>query len=117
MESTNTEQNRQELENIFMSTEGIQAELDALRDNLDLDQRVLDDLKRSAELRKSIGFSKEDEECYLTVPEVLLKFMPSLLLEVGQEQPFKTDGAVDELKNKSHISLRKRLQTGNYYEI
>ena len=98
METANTEQNRKELENIFMSTEGIQAELDDLRDNLDLDQRVLDDLKRSAELRKSIGFSKEDEGYYLTVPEVLLKFMPSLLLEVGQEQTFKTDGAVDELK-------------------
>ena len=42
METTNTENNRQELENIFMSTEGIQAELDALRDKLDLDQRVLD---------------------------------------------------------------------------
>ena len=99
METANTEQNRQDLENLFMSTEGIQAELDALRDNLDLDQRVLDDLKRSAELRKSIGFSKEDEGYYLTVPEVLLKFMPALLVEVGQEQPFKTDGAVDELKH------------------
>ena len=69
METANTEQNRKELENIFMSTEGIHAELDDLRDNLDLDQRVLDDLKRSAELRKSIGFSKEDEGYYLTVPE------------------------------------------------
>ena len=60
METANTEQNRKELENIFMSTEGIQAELDDLRDNLDLDQRVLDDLKRSAEIVRSLNEDLED---------------------------------------------------------
>ena len=79
-------------------TSSIQERLDQLRDDADLDQRVLDDLARSSELRKEIGFSKEDEEDYLTIPEVLLMNMPILLGLVGEEQSFKTDGAVDELK-------------------
>ena len=90
---------KQKLEELYESDIGIQEKLNSIRDDMDLDQRVLDDLDRSAKLRKEIGFSKEDEWDYLTVPEVLLLFMPALLAEVGQEQPFKTDGAVDELKH------------------